>query len=269
MSSIFFASLAGSPGVTTTAVGLTLNWPRPAILLEVDTSRSSSVLPGYLRGQVDHSLGLTPLSVSHQRGQLNVEALWAQTVQLAEERYLVPGFSNLAAAHGTTSLWGALGSLLASLENAGIDVLIDAGRLEVNDPRIPLLQQADSVVVLARPVLPDIAAVAARLPELRLALGAVAHESYLSVALVDSEYESYSSSEISRALGAPVVTRFKWDARTAALFSLGADRQPRFDKSPLRHTLITAASTLRQDIADRANALGFQPMTSENEGELA
>ena len=60
MSIILFTSLSGSPGVTTSAVAATVNWHRPAMLIEADTSKTSSIHPGYLRGEIDHSRGLSP-----------------------------------------------------------------------------------------------------------------------------------------------------------------------------------------------------------------
>ena len=125
MAVIVLGSVAGAPGVTTTAVAAALNWPRPVVLLEADLSRPSSILPGLLRGQVDHSRGLTPLAVDHQRGTLTIDSLWAQTVQIAPDRYLVPGFASPAAARGTTAVfWGRLGETVAALESGNLDVLV-------------------------------------------------------------------------------------------------------------------------------------------------
>ena len=50
MALIVLTSASGSPGVTTSAVGLALTWPRPALLVEADPTGGSSVLAGYLRG---------------------------------------------------------------------------------------------------------------------------------------------------------------------------------------------------------------------------
>ena len=60
-----------------------------------------------------------------------------------------------------------MGSLLASLERAGIDALIDAGRLGAAYAPIPLLRQADLVLLVLGTSLPAVAAVRARLSVLR------------------------------------------------------------------------------------------------------
>jgi hypothetical protein len=52
MSLIVLASASGSPGVTTTALGLALGWPRPALLVEADPTGGSAIAAGYLRGSV-------------------------------------------------------------------------------------------------------------------------------------------------------------------------------------------------------------------------
>ena len=41
------ASVSGSLGVTTLAVGLALTWPRPVVLVEADPSGGSAILAGY------------------------------------------------------------------------------------------------------------------------------------------------------------------------------------------------------------------------------
>ena len=49
MAVIALASFSGAPGVTTTALAMTFAWHRPALLVEVDTAKTSSILPGYLQ----------------------------------------------------------------------------------------------------------------------------------------------------------------------------------------------------------------------------
>jgi hypothetical protein len=50
MAVIALASASGSPGVTTTALGLALLWPRPVLLIEADPTGGSGLLAGYFRG---------------------------------------------------------------------------------------------------------------------------------------------------------------------------------------------------------------------------
>ena len=50
MAVIALASASGSPGVTTTALGLAMLWPRPVLLVEADPTGGSGLLAGYFRG---------------------------------------------------------------------------------------------------------------------------------------------------------------------------------------------------------------------------
>lgn len=265
MALIYLTSTAGSPGVTTSALGLTHAWPRPAILIEADLSKTSSVLPGLLKGQIDHSRGLTPIAIAHQHKALTLRTVWEQTIRLSEDRYLVPGFSNLATARGTTSsFWSQLGEALAGLENSDVDVIIDAGRLEFRDPRISLMQQADFVGVFARPILPDIAAVGARRDELANALSAVGHEEHIGLVLVESGDKPFSDGEISNVVKLPVVGRLAFDPRSAAVYSLGNPPTTKTSTSLHKRQLTALPYSIDQRIRDRKYKLGFQPRTMTN-----
>lgn len=260
MAIIFFTSVSGAPGVTTTAVGLALAWPRPVILVEADTSKPSAVLPGYLHGQTDHARGLTPLTVIHQRGQLTPRTIWDQTVALQDDCYLIPGFSNLVAAGGTsTTFWNALGSAFTTIAAQGADVLIDAGRIGIQDARSSLMQIADLVTLVTGPTLPDIAVVAARRRDITAELEAVGHDDWLSLLVVDSPYEQFSNGEITKALRLPIVNRITHDPRTAAIYSVGADPTAKTAKSALKRDLSVLPNVLEQSIKDRREKLGVIP----------
>ncbi|MGK3833493.1 hypothetical protein, partial [Enterococcus faecium] len=88
------------PGVTTAAGALALNWSKPVILVEADTTKTSSIIPGLIRGQVYHSTGLTEAAVADQYGALTPDKLWEQTVELSPRSVLIPGFKSLQGAAG-------------------------------------------------------------------------------------------------------------------------------------------------------------------------
>ena len=58
MAVIALTSASGSPGVTTTALGLALSWPRPVLLVEADPTGASGLLAGYFRGARYYESGL-------------------------------------------------------------------------------------------------------------------------------------------------------------------------------------------------------------------
>jgi hypothetical protein len=130
---------------------MTFAWHRPALLVEVDTAKTSSILPGYLRGQFGRDRGLTALAIAQQNNALTAAEVMEQRIELAPDRSVILGLSSIVAAQSTTALWSELGATLSTLDSAGMDVILDVGRVSVRDPRSSLLQIADSVQVLLRP----------------------------------------------------------------------------------------------------------------------
>lgn len=260
MALISFASVSGSPGITSTLVGLTRTWPRPVILVEADIAKASSILPGYLRGQVDHSRGLTPISILSQRGQLTPRAIQDQAVPLGDNKRLLPGLSNLtAAAAAGRTFWNSLGENLAAYSGQGADVLVDLGRLGIRDDRDTLLQLADLVVLVARPTLPDIAAIRDRVDGVRQVLTQVGREKWLGLLLIDSPDGPYRDSEIAKALGVPVIARIAHDPRSAAVDSVGAEATSKTTKSARSRDLTLLPNVLEQTIRQHRDELGTIP----------
>lgn len=68
MAVIALTSVKGAPGVSTTALLMTLLWPRAALLVECDPAGGSSALAGWLRGGVDHARGLLGVVMAHHQG---------------------------------------------------------------------------------------------------------------------------------------------------------------------------------------------------------
>ena len=64
MAVVTLSSASGSPGVTTTALGLALLWPRPVLLIEADPTGGSNLLAGYFRGTRQYDAGLIELALT-------------------------------------------------------------------------------------------------------------------------------------------------------------------------------------------------------------
>jgi hypothetical protein len=267
MTVLALTSAKGAPGVSTAALAMTLLWPRAALLGECDPAGGSSVLAGYLRGTVEHSRGLLALAAAHRRDELE-QTLWSQTVPLAPApaddnsrhalRWLLPGLSDAAQAPSTSSLWGPLGSLLASLERAGTDVIVDAGRLGAAHAPAPLLRQADLVLLVMGTSLTAVAAARARLSVLREALSVTGTPDGAACAhglLLVGEGRPYTSREISGALGLPVIASLAWDPASADVLSAGAPPGRRFDTSPLLRSTRAAISASTELVAQRRDRL--------------
>jgi len=257
MAIIFLASVSGAPGVTTTALSLAAQWPRAAMVVEADLARPSSILPGFFRGQQDHSRGLTSVAIAHQRNELVPEVLWSQALQLFPDRFVLPGFSSIAGAAGsTTDFWAKLGQTLAGLEPAGVDVIIDAGRYAFKDTRSPLLQQADFIGLLTKPHLPELAAIASRTDDVTGELTGVDHAERMRLILVEDEFDGYSNREISAVVGIPVITTLPWHPRTAAVVSLGEPANRSTNTSTLTRAVAVLSSATVGVINAHRNRLG-------------
>ena len=271
MTVVALTSARGAPGVSTAALAMTLLWPRPALLVEADAGGGSSVLAGYLRGTVDHSRGLLGLAMAHRHDELE-QALWSQTVPLttqaagphgASDRWVLPGLSDAAQAPSTTRLWGPLASLLTSLERAGTDVLIDAGRLGAAHAPTPLLRQADLVLLVLGTGLPAVAAARARLAVLREDLAVTdstaGHRSCSLGLLLVGEGRPYTAREITASLGVPVVACLSWDPASAEVLASGAAPGRRFASSAMVRSVRAAISASQDHIDRRRDRLGRPP----------
>ncbi|GGA67823.1 hypothetical protein GCM10011490_18000 [Pseudoclavibacter endophyticus] len=228
MAIITLSALGHSPGTTTTAVAMAMGWHRPVMLVEADTSTTSSILAGRLRGQVPHLAGLTNLASAATHGELSPSLMLANSVELRPDRRLVPGFSTLGAARGAATFWADLLPALGSLDAAGTDVIVDLGRCDADDPRAALVASADLVFVATGTTLPDIAATTAavtgrttRLGDLATLLDDVGHGTALRLVLIERAAENYSSAEIRRVTGLPVVGSLPYAPDAAAVHCLG------------------------------------------------
>ncbi len=262
MSIIVFLSVTGAPGVTTSAIGAAMNWPRPTLYIEADTSKNSSILPGFFRAQYPHNQGLSNLSIDHLRGQLTPAGILDAAFH-ADGRYFVAGFDSAAAGAGTSTLWGALAQTLGSFEGANTDVIIDIGRYGINDARLPLLQAADSVLLALHPTLADVYAARERVPELLTRLSPLGHAERLALWLVEEPGEQYDSEEVSDLLRIPAAARLKNDPAAAAVFSRGSKAPAKFDRSAFRRSLTTGIDAINHNIRLRRDRLGVRPSVTE------
>jgi hypothetical protein len=258
MAVLAFASAKCAPGVTTSVLALAFTWHRPALVVEADMSGSSSVLAGFLKGGTDHSHGLVGLSVAARQHGFTDQGLWEQCLRLGEERYLLPGIADPAQAAALTTTWGPLAGVLADLEAAGLDVLVDAGRLGTAYAPLPLLRAADAMVLVTGTRLPDVYALSRRTASLRNDLAASQDDESLGVLTV-GEGRPYSNREIEASLGIRVVASIAWDPVNAEVYSVGAAPGRRFDSSSLARTAATTASTLSALVRDRRARIAPAP----------
>lgn len=249
MSVIAVLSAKGAPGTTTTALGVALTWPRPVLLLEADTSGSSSILAGYYRGTRPFDRGLVDLAVAHRRGRLD-PALYDTATPLGDTGHarFIPALSSTSQARQLTSLWPALLEALQALHTTGTDVIVDAGR--PGDAAFPLslATGADLTVLMTRTDLPALAAARASVTDLRAALQAVgAPDNTLQLALV-GHGQPYRGREIPATVGAPVLAHLQWAPHDARVLSHGDRPGRRFQGGPLLVSLAHLGAQARSAI---------------------
>lgn len=240
MALIALGSAKGSPGVTSAALALTLQWPRNALLVDADLA-GSGIMSGFFRGQLAHDRGLQPLAIAHSHGELE-SRLWDETVQIAEDdasKLLLPGLTSPTAAPAVSNLWASLSNQLVALERGGTDVIVDLGRISwTNDDREALLTMADQVLLTTGSRLPDVVASRGLAAQRQRGLDPTARELANLSVLTIGPGRPYQVKEIRDALGVPDVGHIAWDPVTAEVFAVGATvNARRYQKSPLVRSL--------------------------------
>lgn len=234
---LFAITSTGTAGVTTLSVGLALTWPRPVVLVEADPSGGSAILAGYCTGLARP--GLSELVLAQRHHQL-ADELPSRLFPLADSNAsLLPGLRSHQQAGSLLGVWDALLDALRGLEvSTGVDVIVDAGRLGMLGGPEPLLTESDATAVVTGTGLPELARVRSWLPRLK-------EGSSGEVRLVIAgRVRPYSTSEIAKTLGVPVVGEVAWDPDAARWWSHG-EPQRRFDRTPLARSVAALGASLR------------------------
>ena len=134
MSIILLTSPGGAPGLTTTALGLALTWPRDVVLVDADPCPGHVIESGYLTGRIPPRPGLIGLATAFRDGADPVQTMWEETIPLPHDSgdrmvRLLSGYGHLGQASLMGAAWSSLVSAMIELGQAGVDVIVDAGRL--------------------------------------------------------------------------------------------------------------------------------------------
>jgi len=264
---IALASAKGSPGVTTTALALTLLWPRPALYVEADIA-GSTVIPGLLQGQVDAEKGLRDLAISYAtKGDLS--DLWQQTYHpqqaanlpwkalsgldgVNETKALLPGIAGPQMSPILREVWRPLAAHLVSLERGGVDVIVDLGRISAGrDERDPLIAAADLVLLTTRSTLANIAVTVQLHAERAQGQDASARELSNLGLLVVGPGQPHSVAEISRLTElSPLSETIAADGPAADVLANGAPAG-KFTRSALVRSIPPTISAIQARVAAR------------------
>lgn len=222
MSLVVLTSASGSPGVSTTCLGLAMAWHRPCLLLEADPTGGSAIAAGYLRGSIVPPEAMIELALAQQGGGVLLDTLARVTVELpGTNARLVLGTRSHEQARSLLGLWEPLAEALRSLEETGQDVVVDAGRLGLFGAPQPLVDAADLALLVVRSDLVSLSGARSWAESLRDRFDRAGAGANLGLLLI-GDGDPFHSREVARVLGLPVVATVSWEPASAAVLSHGA-----------------------------------------------
>jgi hypothetical protein len=247
MPMVLLTSAAGSPGVTTTAVGLARCWPGDTLLVDADRQPTQAVLAGFLSGAPAVGRGLTGLARVHRERRSIEQELLLHCLQLGEDqthrRLFLPGFSHPGSPALFGPIWPDLTTALTRLQSGGVTIIVDCGRVGDGLP-VPLLTAADVVLVVTRTSLRALAGVRLHLPQLQQRLEALGAGTQVGLVLV-GEGQPYTAKEISSQFAVAVWGTLAHQPVAASVWSDGIPATRRFEQSALARTVRGTIATIR------------------------
>jgi len=261
--------------VTTTALGLTLNWHRPALLVEAAPDGASAVFAGYFRGTQEPTGGLINLALAQRDGTL-AQALPCETLLLDRDApaeksaWFLPGIRSHEQAPSLVALWEPLAEQLRALERNGQDVIVDAGRLGLVGWPQQLIAASDLTLLVTRNSLPALAGARSWAKVLRDQFSTVGGLSRLGALLVDEggrwpavpsvvpRVRPYTARQIAKALQIPVLASVEWNPEVAEVYSHGARKPRKFESSGLLRSYRASAASIHSLLV--ANQAALAPM---------
>lgn len=247
MAIVIVASASGAPGTTTLALGLALNWPRPVLLADADPGAHQAVLAGYFAGRSAHGKGLIRVAEAHRDRRSLREVIIDQTLPLTDDpgpsRLFLPGFAKPGSAALFAGVWPDLAECFARLADAGIDVIVDAGRLGAAGLPPALVDFAACVGLVTRSHLRAVTSARTYLAVLNEQVATSSSEARPGLVVIGPD-QPYGSAEIGRALDAPVLATVADDPAAAAHLSDGRPRPRKFDHSPFAKSVQETAGRL-------------------------
>lgn len=240
-------SPGGSPGVTTTALGLALTWPGRVLLAECDPM-GRRVLPGYLADRMRDPAGpgLLGLAMAAEADQNAPPRLEEYVVPIVDDGRVELLHGVRDPRHGTrlAPLWRRLAVAFAARDG---DVVVDLGQVGGTDTPHALLTTADAVVMVLRPTLPQVDAAAPRLDALKNQLG---ERAVIRLCLITDG--AYTAAEVERALDVAALAELPCSPADARVLSDGTRPRLTFKTSLLVRSLNGLGRQLRGAVPSSA-----------------
>lgn len=251
MSVIVLTGGPGAPGITTTALGLTLQWPGDVMLSDCDRDPAQAIPAGYLRGLDLRGRGLATLARLHREARDFSPDLLGQTVPLTENdssaRRFLPGFAQPGAVRLFDHIWPELAEAFETLDTKGMDVIVDAGRLGREGLPVALLEVADAIGFVLQSNLKSLAASRLYLPLLVEQVNSLTADRPLGL-LITGPDRPYSAREITAQFGVSCWAQIPWAPHPAGVLSHGLTPPRRFRSSPLLSSYRATALNLTQQL---------------------
>lgn len=230
MSLTCLCSAHGSPGVTTTSVALVGVWPEGRRVVLVEADPWGGMLAARL-GLSDHP-GLVSLAAAARHG-LDEGLVWRHAQQAADGVGVI--VAPPSPEHARSALRDLAGPFAAWCNGQdAVDVVADCGRLTSDPESIPLLRDADRVLIVVRPTVDQLRPAAHRFEALN-GLGVEA-----GLLLVGDA--PYGPEEVEESLGVPVTGSVAWDPPAATTLGGGRGRDVRM--SPLVRSAVSLTDRL-------------------------
>lgn len=256
MGILVLTSTSGSPGVTTLAVGLTLGWPRSVMLADCDPGAHQSVLAGFLGGRGAGGKGLLRVAEAHRDRRPLQEVIIDQTVPLTDEsepsRLLLPGFSRPGSALLFAGVWADLVDAFDRLDDAGFDVIVDAGRMGAQGLPTPLVESAATLAIVLDSSLRAVTSARVHGPTLIEQAKSTTAQEPPGLIVVGPD-QPYGTAEIGRALDAPVIATIARDPDAARHLSDGHPRPRRFEHGAFARSLAETTASLAANLRRSAD----------------
>lgn len=261
MAVIVLSSAAGAPGVTTSSLLLALQWPRDVLLVDADRVATQAIESGFLRDRDHTTRGLIALAQEYLGRDNLTRAVWEQSVPLAAgespARRFLPGFTHPGAADLFLPAWDDFATTLADLETAGVDVIVDAGRIGAG-LATGLVRHADSVMVVTRTSLRALAALRLSLPMVSEQVSENAPQAECGLLLIGPG-QPYDADEVEHHFGLPVLGALPDDPPAAAHLIDGLGSSRRFERSGLVRAGIALSQRLANRLGQRARVSAVAP----------
>lgn len=235
---VALCSLKGSPGVTTSALGLAAGWPSAGqpVVVECDPAGGDLVA----RFRLETAPGLMSLAAA-ARHSTETGLIWQHTQRLPGGLPVIVGPTGAIQAGASLAQLVQSGTrvLRQAADRAGTVVIADCGRLAPDSPALEVVREADVTLLLARARDDALAHVATQWHT------AERWSQRPCFVLVG---EGYPSDEVARELDVEVMARIPQDSKGAA--ALGG--QPGRRAAPARSSLGQAMARLAALTVSRA-----------------